>query len=181
MSLELRFYRPTRLQLGSVELEVLELVRREPLKLEAVNPGDAVEKVYDILVNVVERYRNDPETYVVEVTARLKTGEIAAATLTKKHSTTSASTVMLYPRPVRLKRIGVMDKTGKTKWYEIEKEVYVFHGRFIASADVELIILDTEEGLRTITVREVEDLKLEQAEAKKQEQTTRKRRRKRKT
>ncbi len=151
--LEVRYYKPELRRLGPLTLEVLRLVRIEPLELSAVTPSDAVDRVYDILVNVVERYRGG-EPMVVEVRAYLKTGEIAAATLTKQ--TGHRAVTMLFPRPARLFRIGVGGPEG-VKWFDVAEDVYVYHGRVELPESVDIVMLDTEEGLRVITRREVEE------------------------
>jgi hypothetical protein len=173
--LEVRYYKPELKSLGPVLIEVYRLAKIEPLELGAITPGDAVDRVYDILANVVERYRSS-EFMVVEVRAYLKTGEIAAATLTRQPTRTM---LMMFPRPVRLVRLGVKLRENGIRWYRVSEELYVYQGKLELPEDVELVVLDTEEGVRVVTRSEVAD-QLEELRLLKQQEARRRRRKRKK-
>ncbi len=175
LPLEVEYFKPVVVELGPVRLEAYERVKTEKIKLDYLSESEAVDKVYDILVNVVERYRSDKEPRLIEVRARVKQGEIVAATLTKSMSQTAG--VLLFPRPVKLLRLGVKEESKPLIWFTPEKDLYVFHGRISLPETVEYIVLDTEEGLRVLTRNEVTDVEEERKRERKTRTSKRRRRR----
>ena len=177
LRVEVRYFRPELIHLGDVELGAYRLVKEESIELQYVSESDAVDKVYDLLVSVVERYRSEQTPLLVEVRARLKQGEIAAATLTRSFQ--QSRLVNIYPRPVRLNRVGVKRKSNsKMEWYSVSESLYVFQGKLNVPEDVEYLVFDTEEGFRVVTANEVKEF-IEEQRREKREKTSARRRRKR--
>lgn len=154
---KVRKYEFTTLSVGSVKLEVLQLVSEEEIEEPASTPLDA-------LISVVERLSSKEVEHVFEAEVSDGTRHIIGGL------PSGEGRLMLFPRPVRLRAVSIVKISdaiekgmsssaalirlpqGSLRTRKIRKEVYVYEGRITTSDDVYLVILDTDLGRRYVRV-----------------------------
>ncbi|MCE4601504.1 MAG: hypothetical protein F7C38_08140 [Desulfurococcales archaeon] len=139
---------------GPVEIGVL----RPGREYESVEVGSPIE----ILLNVIEKSTKSREGDYFEVTVEAP-GIIEVMGESPKYR----SQRMLFPRPARLVRVGILRserigslpsvsgdyivfKRDDLEWYEEGEEVYVYEGSLQASEDVVLVYIETALGPRIL-------------------------------
>ncbi len=145
-----RWYIAEKKYFGPVELMVL----RPAKEYVSEEVGHPVE----VMLSIAERASRAKEGDYFEVTV-----ETPGLVETMGESPRYRGQRLLFPRPARLVRVGVLtiDKVGGEaeyarvplddfEWYNVEEELYVFEGTLQAGDDVVLVYIETEEGPRMI-------------------------------
>ncbi len=143
------------LKVRNIEIDVLKVEKSRELK-EAGSP-------LDVLMNITERLSTQEKSMFEVTTSGERTsiiGEFPSEGKTEMQ--------MLFPRPARLRRVGVitlktlLDKgmsnesaaftltEDMIKYYKVRDEVYVYEGKVRAPRDVYLLILETDLGRRVL-------------------------------
>lgn len=150
-------------RIGPVVLTVLRLSREEEFEEE----GDP----YDSLAYILES-RSKSNDYVeieIEFLTRSKNHESMPDRVVRGeyNPTLRGGGRSLFPRPARLRRVGVvrlervlksMEKhggyallgDGDIEWYRASREVYVFEGEAEVPDDIAYVVLETASGVRWI-------------------------------
>lgn len=140
---------------GGVELGVLKPAK----KYESVEIGSPIE----VLLAIIEKSSKSREGDYFEVKV-----EAPGIMEVMGESPRYRAQRPLFPRPARLKRVGILTREritsstsgtggeyasfnlGDLEWFIEEDEVYVYEGVVNADDDVIIVYLDTSEGPRTI-------------------------------
>ncbi len=110
---------------------------------------------YELVADMRERYRNTPNKVIVVAETGRAPGEAerTATISTLEHS------FLLFPEPARLKAIyiargmdsGIKRELSGLERIEFREPVYVYQGSIDFEEDVELVILETERGVKVIS------------------------------
>ncbi|MCE4612721.1 MAG: hypothetical protein F7C07_02670 [Desulfurococcales archaeon] len=147
-------YKRSRVRAGDVKLEALKPARVEELE----ERGDPRE----VLMKLVETSTRRGDADFIEVS--VEAGDVKEFF---GDSPRHAGGRMLYPRPARLLRVGVVRvkrlaeagsgavelKEGDVEWHTVRGNIYVYEARIEAPDDVALVIIDTSEGRRVVKIQ----------------------------
>jgi len=147
------WYAYEKLQVGPVTLGVLRPVR----VYESEEAGSPV----DIMLSIVEAATRRAQGDYLEVRVE---GEGVVEWMGE--SPRYRAQRLLFPRPARLRRVGVLTREAlegaergigyvdvgleSVKWIPVGGEVYVYEGTLAAPDDVIAVYLDTDEGVRLV-------------------------------
>ena len=139
--LYVRIYKPKRLEVGPVVLTVFELERIDEL--------NTTKSIDEILTDYVERFQSTRK--LIEV-VRPGVPELGLAAYTAAYRSSRTRYRLLYPRPTKLLKIGVL-VNGRWQWFQPPGEVYVFEGEVrVKDNRIDLILLVSEDGVRRILI-----------------------------
>lgn len=150
VSVLVRCFKAETARIGGVGLLLHRLVSSDSLK----ETGD----VYDAIAGITEAYLKERGCDLVEVEV-----EGSQARIIHGDSREYQGPRLLFPRPSRLYRLGVLRGSALTRvegyyvvdeggieWYEPGKDYYVYESRLEAPDDVIYVIIDSEHGRRWV-------------------------------
>ena len=146
--ISVRVFKPEILRVGKVILQAYVPVE-DRSRIEEVSLKTRRDDIEALLSKVykIKRELNMKEEALVEIEVEGK--GFALHVGERKGEKDKAA--LLFPRPARLLKIGLM-KEGKIRWYRVprDKEYYVYEGYIEVPEDVQVIILETDAGTRVV-------------------------------
>ena len=140
-----RIYRPKRIELGPLELTVLELERVDELSTSR--------DLAEILSDYVERYQGSRK--LIEVSCSEGSTDYLLSSYTSAFKKSRSRYQTLYLRPARLYEVGVKIK-GVWRWFKPSTELYIYEGEIRvkdSSCDPDIILIKTDDGIRRVSIK----------------------------
>ncbi|MEM1619513.1 MAG: hypothetical protein QXU52_02010 [Fervidicoccaceae archaeon] len=142
-------YVPRLVRVGELLLKVYEaLPELEKIeKVEARGEGDVVEPLLRRITRALKEVSSPAEELLVEVDAE---GRGFALHVGRSSERPKPGETVLFPRPARLVRVG-LPKGETIKWLRPDKrEYHVFEGFVEAPSWVDVVLIETDKGLRAV-------------------------------